>query len=37
MQRGEIIRYVDMTIAEGINLQRGMNYMEYGYIMDISI
>ena len=26
MQRGEIIRYVDMTIAEGINLQRGMNY-----------
>ena len=26
MRRGEIIRYVDMTIAEGINLQRGMNY-----------
>lgn len=26
MQKGEIIRYVDMTIAEGMNLQRGMNY-----------
>lgn len=26
MQRGEIIKYVDMTNAEGINLQRGMNY-----------
>lgn len=26
MQKGEIIRYVDMTIAEGMNLQRGMSY-----------
>lgn len=26
MQKGEIIRYVDMTIEEGMNLQRGMNY-----------
>lgn len=26
MLRGDIIRYVDMTIAEGQNLQRGMNY-----------
>lgn len=26
MQKGEIIKYVDMTIAEGMNLQRGMNY-----------
>ena len=26
MQKGDIIRYVDMTIAEGMNLQRGMNY-----------
>ncbi len=26
MQKDEIIRYVDMTIEEGMNLQRGMNY-----------
>lgn len=26
MLRGDIIRYVDMTIAEGQNLQRGMNF-----------
>ncbi len=26
MQKDEIIRYVDMTIEEGMNLQRGMNF-----------
>lgn len=26
MLRGDIIRYVDMTIAEEQNLQRGMNF-----------
>lgn len=26
MQRGDIIRYVDMTLAEGKNLQKGMNF-----------
>ena len=26
MQRGDIIRYVDMTITEGLSLQRGMNF-----------
>ncbi len=30
MQKGEIIRYVDMTIAEGMNLQRGMNFCVNG-------
>jgi len=25
MNRGDVIRYVDMTIAEGFSLQRGMN------------
>ena len=27
MNRGDVIRYVDMTIEEGFSLQRGMNYM----------
>jgi hypothetical protein len=26
MQKGEIIRYIDMSNAEGLNLQRGMNW-----------
>ena len=26
MQKDEIIRYVDMTIEEGMNLKRGMNF-----------
>lgn len=30
MKRGDIVRYVDMTIAEGMNLQRGMNFSVRG-------
>ena len=30
MRRGDIIRYVDMTIAEGLSLQRGMNFSIHG-------
>ena len=30
MNRGDVIRYVDMTIEEGFSLQRGMNYMVNG-------
>lgn len=30
MKRGDIIRYVDMTIEEGMNLQRGMNFSVRG-------
>ena len=26
MKRGDIIRYVDMTIEEGFSIQRGMNF-----------
>ena len=37
MQRGDIIRYVDMTIEEGFSIQRGMNFnvanKEYGIIL----
>ena len=37
MQRGDIIRYVDMTIEEGFSIQRGMNFnianKEYGVIL----
>lgn len=37
MQRGDVIRYVDMTIAEGFSLQRGMNFKvgnrDYGIIL----
>ena len=37
MKRGDIIRYVDMTIAEGFSIQRGMNFnianKEYGIIL----
>ena len=30
MKRGDIIRYVDMTLEEGMNLQRGMNFSVRG-------
>lgn len=37
MKRGDIIRYVDMTLAEGLSLQRGMNFnvigRDYGIIL----
>ncbi len=37
MQRGDIIRYVDMTIEEGFSIQRGMNFnianKDYGIIL----
>lgn len=36
MNRGDIIRYVDMTVEEGFALQRGMNFntgKEYGIIL----
>ncbi len=37
MKRGDIIRYVDMTIEEGFSIQRGMNFnianREYGIIL----
>jgi hypothetical protein len=37
MKRGDIIRYVDMTITEGLSLQRGMNFSvsgrDYGIIL----
>ena len=37
MKRGDIIRYVDMTIAEGFSIQRGMNFnianKDYGIIL----
>ena len=37
MKRGDIIRYVDMTIEEGFSIQRGMNFnvanKEYGIIL----
>ncbi len=37
MNRGDIIRYVDMTIEEGFSIQRGMNFSvankEYGIIL----
>lgn len=37
MRRGDIIRYVDMTIEEGFSIQRGMNFnitnKEYGIIL----
>ena len=37
MKRGDIIRYVDMTIEEGFAIQRGMNFnvanKEYGIIL----
>jgi len=26
MKRGDVIRYVDMTISEGFSIQHGMNY-----------
>lgn len=37
MNRGDVIRYVDMTIAEGFSIQRGMNFSvngrDYGIIL----
>ena len=37
MKRGDIIRYVDMTMEEGFSIQRGMNFnvgnKEYGIIL----
>lgn len=37
MKRGDVIRYVDMTIAEGFSIQRGMNFnvanKDYGIIL----
>lgn len=37
MKRGDVIRYVDMTMEEGFSLQRGMNFnvngREYGIIL----
>ncbi len=37
MKRGDVIRYVDMTMEEGFAIQRGMNYTvsnkEYGIIL----
>ncbi len=37
MNRGDVIRYVDMTIAEGFSIQRGMNFnvsgRDYGIIL----
>lgn len=37
MKRGDVIRYVDMTIEEGFSIQRGMNFnvanREYGIIL----
>lgn len=37
MKRGDIIRYVDMTIEEGFSIQRGMNFnianKDYGIIL----
>ena len=27
MNRGDVIRYIDMSMAEGFSIQRGMNYM----------
>lgn len=37
MKRGDIIRYVDMTIEEGFSIQRGMNFnianRDYGIIL----
>lgn len=37
MIRGDVIRYVDMTITEGFSLQRGMNFningKDYGIIL----
>lgn len=37
MKRGDIIRYVDMTMEEGFSIQRGMNFSiankEYGIIL----
>ena len=34
MKRGDIIRYVDMTIEEGFSIQRGMNFnvVKYGLV-----
>ena len=37
MKRGDVIRYIDMSMEEGLSLQRGMNYTvsnrEYGIIL----
>ena len=37
MNRGDVIRYVDMTISEGFSIQRGMNFIvngrDYGIIL----
>lgn len=37
MKRGDVIRYIDLTIEEGFSIQRGMNYnvnnKEYGIIL----
>jgi len=37
MKRGDVIRYIDMTMEEGFSIQRGMNYSvsnrEYGIIL----
>jgi len=37
MNRGDVIRYVDMTISEGFSIQRGMNFnvngRDYGIIL----
>lgn len=37
MKRGDIIRYIDMTMEEGFSIQRGMNYTvsnkDYGIIL----
>ena len=37
MKRGDVIRYIDMSMEEGFSLQRGMNYnvsnKEYGIIL----
>ena len=34
MKRGDVIRYIDMSMEEGFSIQRGMNYnvsnKEYG-------
>lgn len=37
MKRGDVIRYIEMTIEEGFSIQRGMNFnipnREYGIIL----
>lgn len=37
MNRGDVIRYIDMSMEEGFSIQRGMNYTvsnkEYGIIL----